>query len=230
MKLFKWVSCMLMGMSLVTVGQAATLVVYGGSGHIGSRIVTEALSRGHTVTVISRQQSSQSQPAGKLNTLPGDILDTKQVASTIAGKDVVIVAVNNSEAKFFTDAAQSVTGAMRSLGARSPRLIWVGGASSLDSAPGKRLIDATPGIGGARLGHAQVLDFLRAQKDLRWTVATPSLEIPAGQRTGKFRVGGDLVLKDGQGKSSISMEDFAVAVIDEVERQQYIGKRFTVGY
>ena len=225
----------LLGLSALALNaMAANVVVYGGSGNIGSRIVTEALSRGHTVTIVSRQQQEKSDKNGKLLTTQGDITDTASVARLIAGKDVVISVINNTDSAFFVPAAKSVVNAMTTLGDKSPRLIWCGGASSLEVEPGKRLLDTmpaiTPGSGGSRVGHTQVLEYFRTLKGVKWTFVSPSMDIRPGERTGKFRIGGDQLLKDAQGNSRISTEDFAVAIIDEVEKPQQIGKRFTVGY
>lgn len=212
--------------------QAANLVVYGGTGSIGSRIVNEALSRGHTVLVVSRN-AEQKESRERLSYAKGDILDTAGVGQQIAGKDAVISVTSSQDEAFFMNAAQSMIGAMQGLGAKSPRLIWVGGASSLEIEPGKRLLDTMtlePGKGGSRVGHTNVLTYFRTLKDVKWTFVSPSMQIAPGERTGKFRIGGDQLLKDAQGNSRISSEDFAVAIIDEVEKPQQIGKRFTVGY
>jgi uncharacterized protein len=231
MKTFKYVLLLLCA-AFAAQGMAASLVVYGGSGKIGTRIVNEALSRGHTVTVVSRSVDEKAQRE-RLNFIKGDILDSVDVAKKITGNNVLISVVSSNDEDFFMNAAQSVIKAMNSLGSKSPRLIWIGGASSLEVEPGKRLLDTlsfAPGQGGARVGHTKVLDYFRTLKDVKWTFVSPSMQISPGERTGKFRVGGDQLLKDAQGNSRISTEDFAVAVIDEVEKAEQIGKRFTVGY
>jgi len=112
-----------------------------------------------------------------------------------------------------------------------PRVIWSGGASSLEVEPGKPMLDTMKTVPpGAPLGHKLVLDYLRTVNDVSWTVVSPSLHIEADTRTGKFRVGGDQLLKDDTGDSRISMEDFAVAIVDEIEKPQHVHSRFTVGY
>ncbi|MGC3982333.1 MAG: NAD(P)H-binding protein [Steroidobacteraceae bacterium] len=213
---------------------AANIIIYGGTGNFGSRITTEALNRGHTVTVVARSAKEQKDSTGKMTMEKGDLLDTADVTKKIAGKDVFISVINSRETEFFMNAAKSAITAMSNVGPKAPRLIWIGGASSLEVAPGKRLLDTdpvvTPGSGGSRVGHTQVLDYFRTLKDVKWTFVSPSMEIRPGQRTGKFRIGGDQLLKDANGESKISIEDFAVAIIDEVEKPQQIGKRFTVGY
>lgn len=225
-----WALGIVLVSAVATTATAANLVVYGGTGNIGSRIVTEAMNRGHTVTVVSRSAKEQQEASGRMTSTKGDILDTAGVTKQIAGKDVVISVINSSDAGFFTTAAKSVVSAMRNNGKSAPRLIWIGGASSLEVEPGKRMIDTTPGATGGRLGHTQVLDYLRTLTDVKWTFVSPSMDIRPSQRTGKFRIGGDQLLKDAKGDSKISIEDFAVAIVDEIEKPQQIGKRFTVGY
>jgi putative NADH-flavin reductase len=120
-------------------------------------------------------------------------------------------------------------------GAKKTRLMIVGGASSLYNAQGQRIIDTLPGgmRSNGEVGAAvEALDWLRAEvKDaVSWTYFSPAGGIRAGTRTGKFRLGTEQLVADAQGRSSISMEDFAVAMLDEIEKPQFINKRFTVGY
>ncbi|MGH8230162.1 MAG: NAD(P)-dependent oxidoreductase, partial [Steroidobacteraceae bacterium] len=113
------------------------------------------------------------------------------------------------------------------------RVLLVGGAASLEASPGVRLVD-TPGfpaeIKVEALPAAEALDRVRQEKTLEWTFVSPSIMLVPGERTGKFRIGGDQVLKDAKGDSRISQEDLAVAIIDELEHPRHIRKRFTVGY
>jgi len=113
------------------------------------------------------------------------------------------------------------------------RYLVVGGAGSLEVAPGVRLV-TTPGFPVAYKAEAEAgaafLDLLRAEKELNWTFLSPSALFVAGERTGKFRLGADQLLTAADGKSSISFEDFAVALADEIERPAHIRRRFTVGY
>ena len=114
-----------------------------------------------------------------------------------------------------------------------PRYLVVGGAGSLEVAPGKKLID-TPNFPAAYKPEAGAggvfLDLLRGEKDIDWTFLSPSALIGAGERTGKFRLGGDQLLTAPDGKSSISYEDYAVALVDELEKPAHSRRRFTVGY
>jgi putative NADH-flavin reductase len=119
-------------------------------------------------------------------------------------------------------------------GPKKTRFIDVGGASSLNNAQGQRIIDSFPG-GRSRGGEAgssvDALDWLRAEvKDVPWTFFSPAGRITPGTRTGKFRVGTDTIVTDEKGQSAISIEDYAVAMVDEMEKPQFVNKRFTVGY
>jgi len=227
----KILSLLALGMllSLLTVPAfAASIVVYGGTGNIGSRIVAEALERGHTVTVVSR--SAPDSQDGRRISMSGDILDTERVREIVAGHDVVIAVINSPDTDFFLQAAQSVVTALRAIGEDAPRLIWSGGASSLELASGERMIDTTPNATGGRLGHVQVLDFLRTAEDVTWTFVSPPFTIRPGERTGRYRTGGDKMIYDDAGVSQISTEDFAVALVDEIEEPKHLGERFTVAY
>jgi hypothetical protein len=214
---------------------ALRITVYGGTGRIGSRIVNEALSRGHTVTVVARERGEPSSPRERLHSVQGDALDSAGVAAQITGQDVVISAIGGGAAQgpdFYTRVAQSFVSALRSLGASAPRLIVVGGAASLEISPGKLLLDTMPSVdpNSDMVTHKHALDYYRTVTDVAWTFVSPSLQIEPGTRTGEFRLGSDRLLTGADGRSRISMEDFAVAIIDEAEHARHIRARFTVGY
>lgn len=215
----------------VQAADALKITVYGGSGRIGQRIVDEALNRGHGVTIIVRDPSSVKEQGARLSVAKGDVLDTTAVAKQIAGQDIVISAVNARDAAFFPKAAQSLVAAARSLGAKAPRILWVGGAGSLQTSPGgKTLIESGKAPPGPGKGHKDALDYFRTVTDVSWTYLSPAMRIEPGTRTGQFRLGKDELVKDEKGTSRISMEDYAVAMLDEVEKPQHIRSRFTVGY
>jgi putative NADH-flavin reductase len=155
-----------------------------------------------------------------------DRADEAALGRAIAGSDVVVASVDWAKVDM-----EHVYAACRSAGVK--RLLMVGGASSLERTPGQRMFDAPdfpenlkPIVGPAVAG----LDRARQITDLDWTYVSPSLTIEAGERTGKFRLAGDQLIVDAEGNSRISREDFAVAVVDELEKPQYIRRRFTVGY
>lgn len=215
------------------------ITIYGGTGRIGQRIVEEALTRGHRVTIVSRRPAAADAAArDRLSYATGDILDATSVARTAMGQDVVIDATSSGGGltpggqgeDFHPRAAQSLVSAMRSIGGKAPRLLVVGGAATLEVEPGKLLIDTMAGARGEPVGQKLAFDYYRTVADVSWTFLSPSQKIVPGTRTGKFRIGGDQLLKDVAGNSSISMEDFAVAMLDEIEHPAHVRQRFTVGY
>lgn len=214
------------------------IVVYGGSGAIGSRIVNEAAARGHTVTVVDKSPKADAAPQG-VKVISGDALDPKDILKNIEGADVLVSSVVVRPAPtpdFALRVAKSlVEGLRQQTGAKKTRLLIVGGASSLHNAQGQRIIDTLPASmrQNGEVGAAvEALDWLRAEvKDsVSWTYFSPASSISPGTRTGKFKIGTEQLVTNAQGRSAISMEDFAVAMLDEIEKPQFINKRFTVGY
>ena len=218
------------------------LIVYGATGRVGSRVVEEALNRGHRIKAVSRDPSRVTRKHENLLAAKGNVLDPDSVAELIAGQDVVVVAVRGSvdkskkpEKTVHRMAAEVIVNVMREMGEMAPRLIFVGGAGSLEVKPGVLYADKLsmfiPGFIRQEIkGHVLTLEYLRGVDDLRWTYISPAKKFKPGKRTGSYRVGGDQMLKDKKGKSRISMEDFAVALMDEAENPQFIGKRFSVAY
>jgi putative NADH-flavin reductase len=221
---------------------AQRILVYGASGRVGSRVVREALARGHYVTAVSRTPVSITERHDHLTIVAGDILDTEGVATAATGHDVVISAVggdNPSSADPMESiprrAAESLVVALRGLGPDAPRMMVVGGGSTtLDERPGVPFVDPEDPPTGPRgvrmVGHRLAMEYLRGVEDVSWTFVAPPLQMRPGQRTGRFRVGPGVVLRDSAGLSAISMEDMAVAMIDEIERPRYIRGRFTAAY
>ena len=218
------------------------LIVYGATGRVGSRVVEEALNRGHRVKAVSRDPGRLTKKHENLQAAKGDVLDPGSVAKLIAGQDVVVVAVRGSvdkskkpERTVHRMAVEVIVNVMREMGELAPRLIFVGGAGSLEVKPGVLYADKLsmfiPGFVRQEIkGHVLTLEYLRGVDDLRWTYISPAKKFKPGKRTGSYRIGGDQMLKDARGKSRISMEDFSVALIDEVENPKFIGKRFSVAY
>lgn len=204
------------------------VALIGITGRVGTRVAAELLQRGHTVTGIARNAERVEAESG-LTVVNGDAAQPAFLAPLLAGHDAVI-----SAGRFASmDAAKLIEAVKR---AGVPRLLVVGGAGSLEIAPGKALIDAPdfPQAYKPEAGAGRVfLEVLRAEaKDspLNWTFLSPSALFEPGERTGKFRVGGDALLVDANGKSWISMEDYAIALVDELEKNQHPRARFTVGY
>jgi len=201
------------------------IALIGVSGHVGSRLLAELLHRGHLVTGIARNTAKlPGQPHLVLKT--GDASEPTSLVPLLAGHDVVVSAM-----RFESSDPRALIAAVKQAGV--PRLMVVGGAGSLEVSPGNALIDA-PGFPEAYKPEAeagrQFLNVLRPEKDLDWTFLSPSAEFAPGERTGKFRVGDDRLLIDANGKSWISMEDYAIAFADELETPRHSRQRFTVGY
>lgn len=212
-----------------------SIVVFGGTGNIGQRIVAEALRRGATVTVVVRDTTaSPLAPDAKLTLVKGDVLDAADDARVIKGASAVVCAVSfrkPPDPAAYRKAAVALISALRGAGAAAPHLLFVGGAGSLEVKPGVLLVDGMPAAyRGEVLGQKDALDYLRTVNDAPWSYFSPAGSIFAGTRTGKFRLGGDRLVVDPSGQSRISMEDYAVAVLDEVEKPAHLRQRFTIGY
>jgi putative NADH-flavin reductase len=197
----------------------------GATGKLGGRILDELLRRGHTVTVISRHPEKAPLNA-RVTTSPGDIGYPDTLAPLLKGHEAVI-----SSAPFEPGSSAQLVDAVRKSGVK--RYIAVGGAGSLEVAPGKLLKDSgtipaewLPAINEG----AELLRLLRADVSLDWTFFSPAALIGPGERTGKFRLGADQLIVAADGKSSISYDDYAIALVDELEKPQHIRKRFTIGY
>lgn len=201
------------------------VALIGVTGRVGSRLLAELLRRGHQVTGIARDTSKlASQPGLALKN--ADAGHPTQLAPLLAGHDAVLSALT-----FATTDAATLIAAVRQ--ARVARWLVVGGAGTLETLPGKALLDA-PGFPAAwrpeAEGGRRFLAALRETHDLDWTFLSPAAEFVPGERTGKFRVGGDQLLTAANGRSWISMEDYAIAFVDELERPKHVMARFTVGY
>lgn len=227
-------SCVLIGIlsgPFAVAAESLKITVYGGSGRIGQRIVNEALNRGHAVTIAVRDPASVKEKRARLSVVKGDVLDTDAVARQMAGQDAVVTSVNGREPGFYPKVAESLVGAARKVSGKAPRILWVGGATSLSPEPGvKPRPETDSSLPPFMQGHWLALKYLRGVNDVSWTVLTPPEHIDEGTRTGKFRLGTEVLLKDANGKSTISMEDYAVAMLDEIEKPQHIRARFTVAY
>ncbi|MGO4157748.1 NAD(P)-dependent oxidoreductase [Cupriavidus sp. YAF13] len=201
------------------------IAIIGATGRVGTRLIDEALSRGHTVTAIARQADKLATRPG-LATINADAADTKALAAALAGHDVAI-----STVRFLQTTAEQITSAVKAAGV--PRLLVVGGAGSLFVAPGAQLVD-TPQFPEAYKAEAlagrDFLNALRNETAIDWTFLSPAALFEPGTRTGKFRVGEETLLSDASGKSWISMEDYAIAMIDEVEKPAHSCQRYTVAY
>lgn len=200
------------------------VALIGASGNVGSRIVAELAARGHEITAIARHPENVKVISG-VTPVKGDLFDVPGLAHLLAGHDAVL-----SSVLFVNSEPDKLMEAVRKSGVA--RYLVVGGAGSLEVAPGMKLVD-TPQFPEAYRQEAILgglfLDSLREEKVLDWTFLSPSALFGPGERTGKFRLGSDQLLSNETG-SSISYEDYAVALVDELEKPQHSRSRFTVGY
>ena len=201
------------------------IAVAGASGRAGSEITRELSRRGHAVTAIAR---NPEKIAHLPNVTPtkGDVLDQVGLTKLWAGHDVAVSSVH-----FLASDPHKLIGAARD--SKVGRYLVVGGAGSLEVAPGVKLV-TTPGFPAQYKAEAEkgseFLDLLRQEKDLNWTFISPSALFVEGERTGKFRHGTDQLLTAADGKSWITFADYAIALADEIERPSHLRQRFTVGY
>ncbi len=210
------------------------IALIGATGFIGSALLSEALARGHQVTALVAHPE-KLQPAGNLHALAVDVQDLASLTPQLAGFDAVISAfsghANSDTLGYYVSGITNIIQAAKD--AKTPRLLVVGGAGSLEVAPGVQVID-TPGFPAeykaSAEGARQALNLLRAEAGLNWTMLSPSAVIAPGQRTAQFRLGGDQLLSDAEGNSRISVEDYAVAMMNELEQPAHLRQRFTVGY
>jgi uncharacterized protein len=197
----------------------------GATGNAGSRILAELARRAHRVTAIVRHPERVPRFDGVI-ARECDANRADDLASLLADHDVVV-----SSLHFLDGQADKLIDAVRR--SRVPRYVVVGGAGSLDNGNGVKLIDAggvpEPYQAESRAG-CDFLDSLRQTADLDWTFLSPSAQFVAGERTGVFRTGADTALRDASGRSWISYEDYAVALVDEIEQPRHSRRRFTVGY
>jgi putative NADH-flavin reductase len=209
--------------------------VFGAAGKVGSRIVGEALSRGHDVTAVVRNPARFRELSAAANARVGDAANPQDVVQLSLGQDVVVNATRplTSDAQEVLRITRTLMDGLASTGAR---LLIVGGAASLrvPGANGRMVIDDPKFLppSARQIGQASFDQFEACRSETRvdWTYLSPPAELLPGVRTGEYRLGGDELLLDQQGRSRISMEDLAVALLDEVEQPRHHQTRFTAAY
>jgi hypothetical protein len=196
---------------------------------------SQALDRGHVVTAIARHPETLALRE-RLTVKAGDVFDSSALATLLTGHEAVISAFNPGwrNPNLYDDqrrGTSAIIAAVKQAGIR--RVLWVGGAGGLEVKPGVRVVDdpnLPDWIRPGSLATIDALEQLRKEPELEWSFLAPSAEMKPGSRTGKYRLGGDDLLVDANGKSHISVEDFAAAMIDELEHPAHVRHRFTVGY
>jgi uncharacterized protein len=209
------------------------LVIFGASGLLGTRLVSEALSRGHQLTAVARDVARIDDRGGQVATAAADVTDPGSVAAVAGGHDAALSAVTQHDRpEMLVDAARGLLAGLSAGGVQ--RLVVAGGAGSLLVASGQRLME-TDGFHEEwkpeALATAAALDvFRQADTDVEWSYVSPGALLAPGERTGHYRLGGDELLVDKHGKSAISMEDFAIAMLDEAEDAKHPRQRFTAAH
>jgi uncharacterized protein len=213
-------------------------VVFGATGNVGQRVVAEALRRGHEVVGVVRDPDAVQSPDKRVRLVKGDATNADDVARVTRGADAVVSAISprpNARGLPAPSLAANSRALIKGLrDAKVKRVLYVGGASSLEVGPGKALAD-TPDFPVAYREEAregrEALGIWRSEaKGLDWTYLSPAAEIAPGKRTGKYRTTKDQLLKDDSGRSFITFEDYAVAVLDELEHPKHVATRFGVAY
>jgi putative NADH-flavin reductase len=207
------------------------VALYGSTGKAGSRILMELVSRGHRVTAIARNPAKLQGISG-ISTKQDDLSDAGKVAVAIQGADAVISAYGppQDNTEEIVDVTQRLVEAVKQAG--RPRLLVVGGAGGLNVAPGVSLLDSgylPDAYKPIAKSHVRALDVLRAS-DVDWTYLAPAAYFEPGDRTGKFRLGKDELIANEKQESRISMEDYAIALVNELEKPEHRQQRFSVGY
>lgn len=211
------------------------IALIGATGFVGGALLKEALARGHQVTALVRDVAKL--PAHpQLTPQAIDVFDTAALASALRGHDVVLSAFNpgwgsaDIRAKM-ADGGAAIINATRA--AAVQRLLVVGGAGSLEVAPGLQALDTPDFPAEWKEGAEGTRDFLirlRETHDLDWTFLSPAFDLFPGERTGNYRIGADQAIFDAAGKSRISVADYALAMIDELVVPRHRKQRFCVAY
>lgn len=208
------------------------VALYGATGKAGSRILKELLGRGHQITAIVRDPGKIPEPAPGVVVRQDDLSDPKKIATAVNGAEAVISAYAPPQEN--PDALVAVT--QRQIDALSQgsqaRLVVVGGAGGLNVAPGVTLVDSgylPAAVLPIATAHTKALQVLRASA-IDWTYFAPAAYFEPGTRTGQFRLGKDELIANAQQESRVSMEDYAIALVDELEVPRHRRQRFSIGY
>ena len=214
------------------------IVLFGATGNVGRCVAAEALGRGHEVVGVVRDPAAGAASDARVRLVKGDATNADSVAELVRGAEAVVSAISprpNARGLAAPSLVQNARALIAGLGrAGLKRVLFVGGAGSLEVAPGQQLVDQ-PGFPEAYKAEAldgrAALEVWRTEGGgLDWTFLSPAAEIGPGERTGRYRTTGDQLLSNAEGKSFITFEDYAVAVLDELEHPRHLGRRFGVAY
>jgi putative NADH-flavin reductase len=201
------------------------VALIGATGMAGARILTELIARGHQVSAVVRSPEKVAAHP-QVQAYKADINEPQSLIAILKQHDAVISAVHFLEMQI-----EQLLAALTA--AQVPRYLMVGGAGGLFTKDGQRLVDSAgfpDSVKPEALAGIAILDTLREQQQLQWTVLSPSMVFKPATRSGQFRLGLDELLVSADGSSFISAEDYAIALVDELEQPQHLQQRFTVGY
>jgi putative NADH-flavin reductase len=215
------------------------VALIGASGFVGKAILHELINRGHEVTAIARHPENVVTGAGKVTAITANAFDANEIATAVKGQAGVISAYNAGWTNpnlynDFLQGSKAIQEGVKKSGVK--RLIVVGGAGSLFVAKDIQLVDTPQFPQAFKMGASAARDYLNIlnnENDLEWTFVSPAIEMhqgTSGERKGTYRTGLDYPVFDANGKSIISVEDTAVAIVDELEHPQHIRQRFTIAY
>ena len=210
------------------------IVVFGAGGTAGSRIVAEAAGRGHRVTAAVRRTESVTWLPTGVKVVTGDATSARSVRELAPDADVIVVAIGGGERALWRNAAENLVTVLRDL-PNPPRIIHVGGGATLLTSKDTRFLDEPEFPDEYRdsaLGQADALALYRSSADgVTWTyLSPPPVEFHPGERTGSYRTGTEHPVADDQGRSVLTYEDLAVAIVDEIEDPRFENMRFTAAY
>lgn len=201
------------------------VALIGATGRGGARILDELVPRGHRVTAIARNVDRLAARDG-VTPQRGDVADVAGLTALLRGHDAAISAI-----QFAPNDMRKLIDSVKD--AQVPRFLVMGGAASLETADGAKLIDSPdfpPAYEPEARAAIAFLQVLKQEPELDWTFLSPAALIEEGERTGTFRIGGDRLLTDAEGNSRISFADYAIAMVDELERHEHARRRFSVAY
>lgn len=213
------------------------VTLIGASGFVGTAILNELQTRGHKVTAVVRHPEKIISSNPDIIVVKADVADTDALVDACKGKDAIISAYNPgwTNPDIYEETLRNyplILEAAKKSGTK--RLLCVGGAGTLFCAPGLRVVDSgvIPDaiLGGVRALGEFYLNTLMNEKDIDWIFFSPAGTLEPGKRTGVFRLGKDDLIVDENGCSHISVEDYAFAMVDELENPKHHYERFTIGY
>lgn len=215
------------------------VAVIGATGFVGTALLKELTDRGHEVTAIARHPEKLTIKSPLIHPVAADAMDKDQVAKAVKGNDVVVSAYNSgwTNPRIYEDfiaGSRAIQAGVKASGVK--RLIVIGGAGSLEIKPGLQLVDSPQFPAEYKRGATAARDYLdelRHENGLDWTFFSPAIMMNhenSGVRKGQYRLGLDNPVFDAEGRSMLSVEDLALAIVDEIEQGRHIRKRFTAGY